>query len=251
MSMSRKDYLFLLILLPILVFVPAPPGLAQDQNSAEGIVFMSAPEGTTIRLNGAFKFAGKTPFTISQRLIGPYSIHATKRGYESKRITLEFNREISRSVVIDLQPLSPAKAAFRSTLLPGWGQHYKGSTGRGIFFGSITLSAAAGTLITYSNYRSDRNARDQAEQTYRQSLNGGNIGEAQLALSNWQAKQSQAEDSQNQYQRALAITAGLWMLNVLDALLMPPKPGPASKEKPAVATSLSFDESKIGLQIKF
>lgn len=248
--MSKRDYLFLLIVLPIFFFVLAPAGLAQDESPAEGIFFTSAPEGTTIRLKGAFKFAGKTPFTISQRLIGPYSIRATKRGYESKRMTLEFNRDISRSIAVDLQPLSPAKAAFRSILLPGWGQRYKGQTGRGVFFAVITLGAGAGTLITYSNYRSDLDERDQAEQAYLQSLNG-NIDEMQLALSNWQAKQGQVEDSRHRYQRALVITAGLWTLNVLDALLMPPKPGPAAKEKAGVTTRLSFDASKIGVQIKF
>jgi hypothetical protein len=231
--MRKQDYLILLIALPIFLFVLAPPALAQNESQAKGIVFTNAPAGTTIRLKGAFKFAGKTPFTISQRLVGPYSLRATKRGYESKRITLEFNREISRSIGVDLQPLSPAKAAFRSTLLPGWGQHYKGSTRRGIFFASITLAAGIGTLVAYADHRSDLDELQQAD------------------LSNRQAKQDQADDSRNRYQRALAITAGLWTLNVLDALLMPPKPGPAVKEKAAVTARLSFDVSKIGVQVKF
>jgi hypothetical protein len=248
--MSKAEYLFSLVVLPIFFFVLASPGLAQNESPAEGVLFLSAPAGTTIRLKGAFKFAGKTPFTISQRLIGRYSLQAAKPGYERKRMTIEFNREFSRNITIDLQPLSPAKAAFRSTLLPGWGQHYKGQSGRSIFFAGVTLGVGAVAVATYLNHRSDLDELEQAEQAYQQSVNR-NVDEAQLALSNWQAKQTQADDSRTRYQRMLAITAGLWTLNILDALLMPPRPGPAAKGKAAVTTRLSFDNSKIGVQIKF
>jgi hypothetical protein len=248
--MSKRDYLFLLIVLPIFFFVLASPGLAQNESQAEGILFTSAPAGTTIRLKGAFKFAGKTPFTIPQRLIGRYSLRAAKPGYESKRMTLEFNRELTRSIAVELQPLSRAKATVRSTLLPGWGQHYKGLSGRSIFFAGITLGAGAGALATYLNHRSDLDELEQAKQAYQQSVNL-NVDEAQLALSNWQAKQAQANDSRHRYQRVLAITAGLWTLNILDALLMPPKPGPDAKAKSAVTTRFSFKNSQIGVQIKF
>lgn len=43
-----------------------------------------------------------------------------------------------------------ASSAWRSAILPGWGQVYNGQTGKGVTIGIATLGLLAGTVVTYS-----------------------------------------------------------------------------------------------------
>ncbi len=45
--------------------------------------------------------------------------------------------------------LSPAQAALRSAIIPGWGQFYTGNAAKGMCLGLLTLAATSYTLYRY------------------------------------------------------------------------------------------------------
>jgi len=50
---------------------------------------------------------------------------------------------------------SPTVAAWRSALLPGWGQFYNGSPIKGVVLGLITLGATSYTIYRYLDMRGE------------------------------------------------------------------------------------------------
>lgn len=225
---------------------------AQTASSQPVVTIVSETDGTLVRLEGAFTFIGKTPFTISQNLAGPYKLIAMKRGYESKEVEIDFNRHSSRQISIGLQPLSLAKAMFGSLVIPGAGQRYKGANQKGWVFTALALGAGARAYIKHGQFRDDREAAEDAENNYRK-ISATNLTEKELALAKWQKAQREADDSFKSRRRALWLTGAVWTINVLDALIAPPGPGqPAKKEKAGVnVTARTGGTPEIGLRINF
>lgn len=223
---------------------------AQNYNLQKRIFIISAPSGTAIKIKGPYTFFGKTPFTISQNLAGSYKLIAVKRGFERKKMAIDFNDDPSPTLAITMQPLSRLKATYRSLLFAGWGQRYKGVPGRGLLFTGLVFGAGVGTLMTHSTYQSDRDDLDRARANYLNSLNQ-DFAAAQGAWTNWQAVHRSAQHSYERYKRALIITSSIWALNVIDAFFMPPTPGRAQKKKVAVSSHLEFSDVHVNLTVSF
>ncbi|MCG3118291.1 MAG: hypothetical protein ALAOOOJD_00459 [bacterium] len=224
--------------------------VAQNYILQKRIFIISAPSGTTIQLKGPYTFFGKTPFTISQNLAGPYKLIATKRGFESKDMKIDFNDYPNQTLTITMQPLSRLKATYRSLLFPGWGQRYKGVSGRGMLFTGLVAGAGIGTLVTRSNYQSDRDDLDAARANYLNSLHQ-DFATAQAAWTKWQAVHRQAQHSYDRYERALLITSSIWALNVIDAFFLSPGPGQSQKKKVDLSSHIGFPHAQVNLTISF
>lgn len=250
LPMIRSSNLVFFLLLQIGAGGILSDVVAQNYNLQKRLFIISAPSGTTIQLKGPYTFFGKTPFTISQNLAGPYKLIATKRGFESKDMEIDFNDDLSQTLTITMQPLSRLKATYRSLLFPGWGQRYKGVSGRGLLFTGLVAGAGIGTLVTRSNYQSDHDDLDAARTNYLNSLNQ-DFAAAQAAWTNWQAAYRHAQHSYDRYKRAVLITSSIWAINVIDAFFMSPTPGRSQKKKVDLSSHIEFPEAQVRLTISF
>lgn len=225
---------------------------AQSESRRQGVTVVSETAGTVVRFEGAFTFIGKTPFTVSQNLAGPYKVIASKRGYETKTIVLDFQRGMAQHITVGLKPLSLAKAAFGSLLLPGTGQRYKGARSKGLIFTTLALGAGARAFVKHQQFGDDRDAAASAEKQYNQ-ISDTALLEKELALEKWQKAQREANDSFKSRRRAVILTGAIWTINVLEALIAPPGPGhPEQTRKVGLnVTSSNGTTTELGLKIKF
>ena len=249
MKLNRKNFF---VLVGLALTLAVRPASAQNTSRQPGVTILSETAGTTVRLEGAFTFIGKTPFTISQNLVGPYKLIASRRGYETKRIELDFRRDPPPQITVGLRPLSLAKAMFGSLLLPGAGQRYKGAKQKGLLFTTFALGAGARAFVKHGQFRDDRGAAEIAEKEYGK-ISETNLDEKTLALAKWQEARREADDSYKSRRRTLMLTCAVWTLNVLDALIAPPGPAhPAKKEKVGVSiTNHTGATPELGLRITF
>lgn len=225
---------------------------AYAQTQATDPVFVvSQPGEVKVRLRGAYDFSGHTPLTIPQRLAGVYTLTATAPGYERKRLQLYFDLNSARKITLGLAPLSRFKAARNSLLLPGSGQRYKGSHGRGLLFSGLCLSASLGAAVTHARYLTELKRVDRAEREYADVQN--NFEPAQTAWRQWRNAQQEAEVAQRRRTRAFYVAAGLWAINVFDALLAPPSGGEVSELKTHQKISHSFklEDHQLNWQVRF
>lgn len=251
-AMARINFVFLALVQMLLAGLFQEVS-AQNYPLQKRIFIISAPSGTNIQLKGPYTFFGKTPFTISQNLVGLYSLVASKRGFESKNIKIDFNEYASQTLTITMRPLSRLKSTYRSLLFPGWGQRYKGVPGRGLLFTGLVFGAGVGTFMAHSTYQSDRDDAELARKNYFNSLDQ-DFASAQIAWENWQSVHRRAQKSYDRYERAIIITSSLWALNVIDALLFPPGPsqaGSAQAKKINFSSRTDFSRAQIQLTISF
>lgn len=238
--------------LVILAVVFAGKQATAQNTSRQGVVVTSETEGTTVRLEGAFTFIGKTPFSVSQNLAGPYKITASKRGYETKHMTLDFQRGQSQQITVNMKPLSLAKATLGSLVLPGTGQRYKGAHSKGLVFTTFALGAGARAFVKHQQFVDDRDAAANAEEQYNQ-INAAALPEKTLALEKWQTAQRTADEAFKSRRRAVILTGAIWTMNVLDALIMPPGPAHPKKTRQVGldVTNRNGNTTEFGLKINF
>ncbi len=190
--------------------------LASEQ---EGMTINSVPSGATVYVEGEHTFVGKTPMNFPYLLVGTYKITASKRGYEDWFQTVNLVGRRSGSLLIRLSPKTRFKAALRSTLFPGWGQHYLDKRFKG---GAISFAMIGLTLSSLvSDYQYDR-----AVDRYKRALRDYNTAkreEDRLALEGKvQDKEKKADDSYRHRNALLWMTGTLWTYNILDALIFFP-----------------------------
>ncbi|MCX2680710.1 DUF5683 domain-containing protein [Galbibacter sp. EGI 63066] len=142
----------------------------------------------------------------------------TKR--QLRRLKREMKFDSIAKVAVDIDPLSPAKAAFYSAILPGLGQVYNksywkvplvyGAIGTGVYF-------YINNTDQYNRYRDAykrRLAGFQDDEFY--DINGDGIIPGTPDVSD-----DALRDAQEFYQRnrdlSLLITIGLYALNIIDA----------------------------------
>jgi tetratricopeptide (TPR) repeat protein len=124
-------------------------------------------------------------------------------------------------VSVGTTPPDWEQPAWRSAILPGWGQAYNGEPSRGYTIGGVTIAALLGTVITYvigSNARNSYNTMGQATQ----------------------AKYDTAYNTWNEMANAnhvLALgTLALYTFNIADAI-MGAKPGTEALGAPPTASA--------------
>ena len=110
----------------------------------------------------------------------------------------------------DINPLTPAKAAFYSAILPGLGQAYNKSYWKiPLVYGAI----GTGVGIYAWNNKNYHNVRDE----YKRRLAGTNVAGSKYSF----LSEAQLISAQRNYQKqrdlSLIITVGLYILNIVEA----------------------------------
>jgi hypothetical protein len=142
----------------------------------------------------------------------------------SKKEIRQFKRQQKRDsiakIAVDIDPLSPAKAAFYSAILPGLGQIYNKSYWKLPFVYGAIGTGAYFYIENTNNYNRYRDAYKRRlagfydDEFY--DINGDGISPGSPDVSD-----DALRDAQEFYQRnrdlSLLITIGLYVLNIVDA----------------------------------
>lgn len=204
--------------LTALLSIGAVTGFAQS--SANPIVSItSRPSGISVILSGDLTVAGTTPTTFSQKLSGYYRITAHLEGYETYHSSVVLSGHEATTIDIRMVPKTRLKAGLRSLVIPGWGQMYSGQHTKGLL---ITVgSAAAGLTAGLLHVRFARE-RDQYNDFRDKFSATRSVTEREKMLAQLYHFQKDAYDSERDRNIGLGILAGVWLYNVLDAVLFFP-----------------------------
>jgi hypothetical protein len=228
----------------IILIVLASPVAAQDQ--VGNLTVISNPPGTSVTLRGEYQLAGVTPVTFSQKLYGVYKLVADRGGYERYETTIVLVGDQPQTIEFSLVTKTRFKAAFRSLLIPGWGQMYNGQKWRGaLYTGSAVLSLAA-LFVVDQDFRDKRDDYDDMLATYNSERS---IAEKRRLKPILDSRQQDAYDAESSRRVFAGIAAFVWLFNVVDAAVFFPQ----SSYSVGGPTSISLDtgDDFDHLQVKF
>jgi len=228
----------------VAIIACAATAAAQNQGNLQ---ISTTPPGALVTLQGDMSRSGVTPVAFDRLLAGRYRVDVTRDGYERYRSTAYLSESLTTTLDITLVPKTRLKALFRSLIVPGWGQRYYGNTAKSTVLLLGTVAAAAGYVIVKDDYDSkvdDYNARlaDRAAATKWEDLAGLN-----REVRDAQARANDAEDNLN---LVTGVAIGIYVFNLLDAVLLFPDYDTYSEYK-SIAVQPQAAGNRIGLDLTF
>ncbi len=151
--------------------------------------------------------------------VGRYTVRCEKSGYYAQKKKAHISRNQDTVLEFNLQRKTKGKGIVRSLFFPGWGQSYMENGGRGLFYKFGFLLSAAGAYYFTDQYNKSvkeyNTLHDQYLQAidYQQALDLGDQMESQY---------KKVEDNEKFRNYFYAATAGVWLINLLDAMFLPP-----------------------------
>lgn len=174
-------------------------------------------------LEGEAELSGITPITFGYPLIGEYRLTARKHGFEDYQTRLVLDPSQPQQLNIDLAPKTRVKAALRSMIIPGWGQSYSGRKTKSLLFGAAFTGAVISYLYLNDEFKTKKNEYFRLRSEYDVAVAGGGAIDILADKHRAMIKAQQVTyDAENDRRVTIALTAGIWGLNVLDALLFSP-----------------------------
>ncbi len=172
--------------------------------------------------------------------VGVYRIECQKSGFEKHGQSVNIQKDQELRVDVRLREKSMGKALTLSLIFPGWGQSYKESKIRGWLYRLAFVGSAVGAYYFTDQYNKSvkkyRSIREQytAIKDYQQlSI----LGDKMIA------QYKKVEDNEKFRNYFYAATAAVWLINVLDALFLPPSWKRSVK--------ISFNSTPGGMALKF
>lgn len=226
----------------------------------------SQPSGALVRLLGEYEWTGTTPWNLSRPVVGLYQVEASLPGYETWRGEVILGVDGLQDLQIRLSSKNRFKAAFRSIVFPGWGQHYAGAQKKGTLFTLGVLTGGVTAFFLHEEYRDDVDAFDDAALAYQSAQNVDELPALRRELA---ARGRDADRSYDRYRVALTVTGGVYALSIVDALLFFPdtrvlgsveraavtNPTDETDEGERLAWSLDLDpgvsHSRVGLRVRW
>jgi hypothetical protein len=203
----------------ILTLAAASTIWAQEDTAQVTLRITSNPPGVTVNLDGPYQLTTTTPSDITQELMGTYRVKAEKFGYESWNSYITLTPDQPASLRISLSPKTRIKAAFRSVLLPGWGQFYSDRKGWGYFFATGSLVMATGFVLADLHYSNEYDDYLDAKKEFEEAVS---IEEKTKLKEKLDDRQSKAYDAQKLRNAALGVSIAFWAYNVLDNIIFFP-----------------------------
>jgi hypothetical protein len=232
------------LLAAVAIFACAAMAAAQNQGNLQ---ITTTPPGALVTLQGDMSLSGITPVAFDRLLAGRYRVEVTRDGFERYRSTEYLSESLATNLNITLTPKTRIKAFFRSLVIPGWGQRYYGNATKSTFLLLGTVTAAAGYVIIKDDYDSkvdDYNARlaDRAAATKWEDLAGLN-----REVRDAQKRANDAEDNLN---IVTGVAVGIYLFNLLDAILLFPEYDTYSEYK-SISVQPQAAANRIGLDLTF
>ena len=154
------------------------------------------------------------PLEYFELKYGTYKLKAFKDGFESKKVTVDIERQKTAKIDINLDMKIPEKALKYSAMAPGSGQFYANRTMKGIFFSTATIGLTALLGNTILNYQDENALVSNYQKDYQNATSQSDI-ESKFRLYNNQVA------SVNNIQNQLVIYGGslvaTYLINIIDA----------------------------------
>lgn len=161
----------------------------------------------------------KTPVLLRGVKSDDYKASATMRGCGSRTQKFTVAPHIRNMLEIQLFPVSRVQMAWRSLLLPGWGQYYGGRYSSGSAFLLAGIGAAAGATTGYLLYNNAVDDYDRSILRYNDAFEPHEFESAKKAM----IDAHDEADSRFTLRQSMFITAGLvWGLNMAQVLVSGP-----------------------------
>ncbi|MCU0606515.1 MAG: PEGA domain-containing protein [Candidatus Edwardsbacteria bacterium] len=160
---------------------------------------------------------GTVPMVWDSLKHGRYAFEFSRPGFEPAMVQATVTSDSLLTVAADLRPTSAWKALGRSLLIPGSGQHYRGSPRKGLLFKGLWFVTAATIAAVfndretrYARYRESvdryRSASDSFDQRYQDVLHAYDV----------------ARNANRRTNNVLAVAATIYTVNLADAVLFAP-----------------------------
>jgi hypothetical protein len=193
------------------------PVVAQDD--VGNLTVVSTPVGTAITLDGEYQLGGVTPVTFNQKMIGVYRLTAYRDGYEKYETRLVLVGNEPHHIDFEMVPKTRFRAAFRSLIVPGWGQMYTKQKLRGVLYTSATVISLISLLIADQDFRDKQDEYNEVRDLYQRTRS---IDEKREIKRRLDTVQDEAYDAETVRQIAFGVTVFVWAFNVLDAIVFFP-----------------------------
>ena len=108
----------------------------------------------------------------------------------------------------------------RSLLLPGMGQAYAGKDGRAILYPVLQVATLAGAYWSINNYNNKVDEYEKSQIAYHTAVTDADINRTRSRMQDVYDAVSNAESTRNVM---IGLAAGIWLWNVLDAVIWPPE----------------------------
>jgi len=212
------------ILITVAGFILLPLFAHAQADESVGLTVVTTPPGAEVVVQGEAKVAGLSPVTFDYSLAGEYSLIVKKFGYEDYHTHLILNPAQPQQISVELSPKTGVKAAMRSMIVPGWGQRYVDRKTKGFIFSLLFVGAGLVYLDRENEFQDLEDAYLARLEDYDAALGrGASIDELRHYHSSLVSAQQDAYDAEDDRRIAVGVVAGIWGLNVLDALLFTPK----------------------------
>ncbi|MHC4393446.1 MAG: PEGA domain-containing protein [Planctomycetota bacterium] len=189
--------------------------------SAGSLTVISEPSGAVITLYGRqLKVAGRTPWSVSRGIEGPYIVTAELPGYERWERTIYVDPMARDTLRVKFSAKTRLKAAARSLIIPGWGQRYSDHSGRAWAFLLSEIAAGGAWLWAEDRYRDRRDDLEAARDFYAEAT------QVEQQATRWlvvQKRLGDAQDADDDRKLVTAIVGGIYAINVLDAFFSFPE----------------------------
>lgn len=194
--------------------------VAQAQSDqVGGVTIASRPSGCTVYISGDIELVTTTPAIVNEDLRGVYTISAVRPGYEKWAQLVTFSPGSRRMLTIELVPKTRVKAALRSLVIPGWGQYYSGEKTRSALWAVAALTSGVVAGVYESRYRDRKSDWEDGLDRFDRATT---IDEKERLRDEVLALQDRAYYAESDRQVAWGIVAGVWAVNMLDALVFFP-----------------------------
>lgn len=234
----------------IVCFVLLLATSASAQSDQGNLTVTSFPAGTIVTLEGEYTLTGVTPVTFNQSLRGVYRLRAIRDGYEDYETRIVLSNADPMQVDFEMVQKTRFKAAFRSLVIPGWGQMYTKQKFRGVLYTSATVLSLVSLWVTENDFQ---NKKDDYNAILGEYEEARSIDGKRAIRSRLDDAQEEAYDAETVRNIAFGVTAFIWAFNVIDAVVFFPDRrhsigGPANI---TLDTGDNFDRLGLKLAISF
>ena len=154
------------------------------------------------------------PLEYYELKYGSYNLKAFKKGFESKKVKVDIERQKTTKIEVNLDKKVSRKALKYSLMMPGMGQIYAERKAKGLLFSSATIGLAALVGTTFSNYSNENSLIDQYQKNYQNAVSQSDIDRT---FDIYQKQVNTVNDLQGQLLISGVSFFATYVINLIDA----------------------------------
>ena len=154
------------------------------------------------------------PLEYYELKYGSYNLKAFKKGFESKKVKVDIERQKTTKIEVNLDKKVSRKALKYSLMMPGMGQIYAERKAKGLLFSSTTIGLAALVGTTFSNYSNENSLIDQYQKNYQNAISQSDIDRT---FDIYQKQVNTVNDLQGQLLISGVSFFATYVINLIDA----------------------------------